>query len=58
MRKENYPVGEPGPDYGSSIQGATATLSFFFNVHDYIFFNFNWRLITLQYCGGFCHTFT
>ena len=27
--------------------------SFFF------FFNlFNWRLITLQYCSGFCHTFT
>ena len=23
-----------------------------------IFFFFNWRLITLQYCGGFCHTFT
>ena len=23
-----------------------------------IFLNFNWRLITLQYCGGFCHTFT
>ena len=23
-----------------------------------IFFCFNWRLITLQYCGGFCHTFT
>ena len=20
--------------------------------------NFNWRLITLQYCGGFCHTLT
>ena len=19
---------------------------------------FNWRLITLQYCGGFCHTST
>ena len=19
---------------------------------------YNWRLITLQYCGGFCHTFT
>ena len=19
---------------------------------------FNWRLITLKYCGGFCHTFT
>ena len=23
-----------------------------------IFKNFNWRLITLQYCGGLCHTFT
>ena len=22
------------------------------------FFNFNWRLITLQHCGGFCRTFT
>ena len=21
-----------------------------------LFFYFNWRLITLQYCGGFCHT--
>ena len=24
----------------------------------FFFFNFNWRLISLQYCGGFCHTFT
>ena len=23
-----------------------------------IFSNFNWRLITLQYCGGFCHILT
>ena len=30
MHKENYSVSEPRPDYGSSIQGATATLSFFF----------------------------
>ena len=22
------------------------------------FFYFNWGLISLQYCGGFCHTFT
>ena len=22
------------------------------------FLFFNWRLITLQHCGGFCHTFT
>ena len=30
------------------------------NVNQYIFFStyFNWRLITLQHCGGFCHTFT
>ena len=26
--------------------------------HFLIFKNFNWRLITLQYCGGLCHTFT
>ena len=26
----------------------------------FLFFeiNFNWRLIALQYCGGFCHTLT
>ena len=23
-----------------------------------LYFFFNWRLITLQYCGGFCHTLT
>ena len=23
-----------------------------------IFINYNWRLITLQYCGGFYHTLT
>ena len=23
-----------------------------------LFIYFNWRLITLQYCGGFCHTLT
>ena len=25
---------------------------------DFLKFYFNWRLITLQYCGGFCHTST
>ena len=25
---------------------------------EYKFIYFNWRLITLQYCGGFCHTLT
>ena len=24
----------------------------------FLIYLFNWRLITLQYCGGFCHTFT
>ena len=30
----------------------------FFSVFIYKFIYFNWRLITLQYCGGFCHTLT
>ena len=29
---------------------------FFFLQFFFFFFYFNWRLITLQYCGGFCHT--
>ena len=29
------------------------TVDFFFN-----FFFISWRLITLQYCSGFCHTLT
>ena len=33
---------------------------FFFHVQLFlkIFIYFNWRLITLQYCSGFCHTMT
>ena len=30
----------------------THTLTLFFLIY------FNWRLTTLQYCGGFCHTLT
>ena len=30
--------------------------SFFFLSLSFLYFN--WRLIALQYCGGFCHTFT
>ena len=26
--------------------------------NSFFFFFFNWRLITLQYCSGFCHTLT
>ena len=32
---------------------------FFFNFYGFLFiYLFNWRLITLQYCGGFCHPLT
>ena len=37
------------------------TYSFFFFHFYFIFFSFifmSWRLITLQYCSGFCHTLT
>ena len=27
-------------------------------ISKYFFYYFNWRLITLQYCSGFCHTLT
>ena len=27
-------------------------------LQQFFLFYFNWRLITLQYCSGFCHTFT
>ena len=37
------------------------TLNFYYSAI-FLFFNlfidFNWRLIILQYCSGFCHTFT
>ena len=35
------------------IQQSSASYAFF-----KLIFNFNWRLITLQYCGGICHTLT
>ena len=31
---------------------------FFFFLFVCLFLVFNWRLISLQYCGGFCHPFT
>ena len=39
-----------------------SNLSIFFFSPNFLLFllfvYFNWRLITLQYCSGFCHTFT
>ena len=34
-------------------KGYPLQYSLFFKI---LFIYFNWRLITLQYCGGFCHT--
>ena len=42
--------------YGSDICLHYLFRSFLFVY--YHFLNFNWRLITLQHCGGFRHTFT
>ena len=32
--------------------------TFFFFYFYYLFISISWRLITLQYCSGFCHTLT
>ena len=34
------------------------SLLLFYFIYIYIFFFISWRLITLQYCSGFCHTLT
>ena len=39
----------------SALWRSDARLSLFFL---YKFIHFNWRLITLQYCSGFCHALT
>ena len=33
-------------------------LNYFLSFFSHIFLNFHWGPITLQYCSGFCHTFT
>ena len=44
-------IGRASP--AKSLEKLKGTTDFF-----YLFIYFNWRLITLQYCGDFCHTFT
>ena len=44
-----------------AVQDSWAFLFFFFLYLYFIYFSFifiHWRLITLQYCNGFCHTLT
>ena len=40
----------------SSPTGIYSNVTFFFFFFSFIFIS--WRLITLQYCSGFCHTLT
>ena len=57
-------VGELGSDPGLEISpgegdGNPLQYSFFFFFFNFFSFIFtSWRLITLQYCSGFCHTLT
>ena len=68
---KNTGVGSMPPSRRSSHPGIKPTyLSFFFSCNFYflfiyflifysfIYFFISWRLITLQYCSGFCHTLT
>ena len=41
-----------------SSQPRSPTLQILDHLFFLIFIYFNWRLITLQYCSGFCHTLT
>ena len=47
--------------YGNSILSILRNFHLFFIASHWFFFffnYFNWRIITLQYCDGFCHTST
>ena len=47
--------------FSFSLLTLAMLLLYFFFIHFYYFFSFifiSWRLITLQYCSGFCHTLT
>ena len=44
------------PDF--SILTSNKYKDFLFHFFKFLFIYFNWRLIILQYCGGFCHALT
>ena len=54
----------PGLEPGRNPDWGLEPIVFFFfysSIVDFYFFSFifiSWRLITLQYCSGFCHTLT
>ena len=41
-----------------SVHALSLSCVWFFETPRIFFLNFNWRLITLQYCSGCCHTLT
>ena len=41
-----------------SAAEACSFFSFFFTVFIFLIIHFNWTLITLKYCNGFCHSLT
>ena len=47
-----------GKDTTMWAEGTFGFYSFLFILFLKKFIHFNWRLITLQYCRGFCHTLT
>ena len=63
--KEEYWNGllfpSPGDFSNPGIELRFPTWQVDFLFVSFLFFKinlFNWRIITLQYCGGFCHTLT
>ena len=45
----------------TNMSSSACGFFFFFSIYLFIYFPFifiSWRLITLQYCSGFCHTLT
>ena len=47
-----------GPCWLSVLNVAVCTYGMVFFILFFKFIYFNWKLITLQYCGGFCYTLT
>ena len=52
---EKYENDETGEAY---LDGERSFFFFFYFSYVLIYFSISWRLITLQYCSGFCHTLT
>ena len=58
--RQEYWSGLPFPSLANSIDAEKALIRFNIHLCIYHFWltYFNWRIITLQFCGDFCHTST